>query len=195
MSFSSDGNYLASSGKDRRLCLWKNTPNGYILTKVIESAHKRIIWSVDFFSSKYLASGARDGFVKLWNIVSNDGVTDLVKVCQFEPAFQRKKNEQNKKVEPVTAVAYAPMAVNNKMILAIGMECGRIEIWAIDSQQPNSYYPLIEFPHSSCHVSSVKKLVWKPIINEGENKEEMHKFTLASCGLDHGVRIFNINII
>ena len=54
--------------------------------------------------------------------MSNGGVIDLVKVCQFEPAFQRKKNEQNKKVEPVTTVANAPMTIKIIMILAIGME-------------------------------------------------------------------------
>ena len=72
----------ASSGKDRRICIWKRLNNdqsgdqeggsgNYQLTAAVDSAHKRIVWSVHFCPAKtnILASGSRDGFVKLWRIV------------------------------------------------------------------------------------------------------------------------------
>ena len=39
----------------------------------MDSAHKRIIWSVDFccHDSSLLASGGRDGVVKIWKVIEN----------------------------------------------------------------------------------------------------------------------------
>lgn len=65
----------ASSGKDRRICVWKrqgiideSTP--YDLSAAKDSAHKRIVWSVHFCPShpNILASGSRDGVVKVWRV-------------------------------------------------------------------------------------------------------------------------------
>ncbi len=63
----------ASSGKDRRLCLWfRDVGNGteqpFALGSAIDSAHKRIVWGLHFcpFDPSLLASGSRDGCVKLW---------------------------------------------------------------------------------------------------------------------------------
>ena len=86
LSFSADGQYLASAGRDRRLCLWRwrsgqqqedgsNDEAGaknelFYLASAVDPAHKRIIWSVHFCPSDpcLLASGARDGFAKVWQI-------------------------------------------------------------------------------------------------------------------------------
>lgn len=68
----------ASSGKDRRLCLWSRTDEGaepsFSLASAVDSAHRRIVWGLHFcpFEPSLLASGSRDGRVKLWK-VSNAG--------------------------------------------------------------------------------------------------------------------------
>ncbi len=79
----------ASSGKDRRICIWRRIENtttvagdspGYYLSSAADSAHKRIVWSVHFCPSRpdILASGSRDGFVKIWRVVeADDGILDL----------------------------------------------------------------------------------------------------------------------
>ncbi len=43
---------------------------GFELLAAAESAHKRIVWSVNFCPKRpgILASGSRDGTVKLWRI-------------------------------------------------------------------------------------------------------------------------------
>jgi WD40 repeat protein len=88
LSFSADGQYLASAGKDRRLCLWEflsqekrgeDDQNIFYLASAVDSAHKRIIWSVDFCSDKpcLLATGARDGCAKIWEINATEEGTEL----------------------------------------------------------------------------------------------------------------------
>lgn len=73
----------ASSGKDRRLCLWSREDEGsgvapvFSLGSAVDSAHKRIVWGVHFcpFEPKLLASGSRDGCVKLWEVTSENETT------------------------------------------------------------------------------------------------------------------------
>ena len=88
LSFSADGQYLASAGKDRRLCLWKlrgqedgakDDQGMFYLASAVDSAHKRIIWSVDFCPGQpnLLVSGARDGFAKVWKIDANGEKIEL----------------------------------------------------------------------------------------------------------------------
>ena len=79
----------ASSGKDRRICIWKRGKDpgscqddcpGYELCGAADSAHKRIVWSVNFCPRRpnVLASGSRDGLVKLWQVSEvSDGSLEI----------------------------------------------------------------------------------------------------------------------
>lgn len=92
LCFSPDGRYLASSGKDRRLCLWSRTRDDeskptFSLGSAVDSAHKRIVWDLHFcpFEASFLASGSRDGCVKLWKAVDDvdSGNVNLVQVTSY----------------------------------------------------------------------------------------------------------------
>jgi len=220
LSFSRNGHYLASSGKDRRLCLWLNQEEGikFELKYAVDSAHSRIIWCVDFclftdMSKISLASGSRDGYVKIWNITYKDNVfkeenssSVLREFCKFEPVCKG-----GNKVKPVTAVSFAPSetTIIHKydkrpgFALAIGTECGMIEIWHVQfgllvNKQDSNISSVCTLVHSidnnDCHVSAVKKLAWKPILPKEISKRGYTIFTLASCSLDNGIRLFSIEL-
>lgn len=205
MSFSRDGKYLASSGKDRRICIWKKaqggdeSSGGYELTAAADSAHKRIVWSVHFCPSmpNIIASGSRDGFVKVWKVceTTEDG-PQLKELLKFEPS-----TKGGKKSEPVTAVAFAeglPDDIIQYGILGIGTESGRIEVWAVPvsdnsaSEEPTLLHAIAA---NDSHFDTVKKLSWRPLAagNSVESGAAL-AFTLASCSQDSGVRIFDITI-
>jgi WD40 repeat protein len=197
---------LASAGKDRRLCIWKKNQTGdeisFNLSAIVESAHKRIIWSADFciVESSILATGSRDGNIKIWRIVDeeagdeNNGIA-IKELFRFEPL-----SKGVKKVEPVTATAFAPTSISiqcgNELvrhgILAIGMECGLIEIWAVPLGESLNMECTPRLLHSipvqECHIGVVKKLAWRPL-----QKNESY-LTLASCSTDHGVRIYRVSL-
>ena len=128
-----------SAGKDRRIILWKKDESKlkYGLMHCVESAHKRIIWSVQFSKTNMLASGSRDGFVKIWTI-TNDKLQEKYKV--------------ELKVS-VTALSFAPRGNN---ILGIGLEDGSIEIWDVSSKLKC----LHRIPQMDGHTKTVTKLSW-----------------------------------
>lgn len=89
ISFSPDSKLIASSGKDRRLCIWRlnsnsiSTSHKYSLVAAVDSAHKRIVWSSHFCpqDQSLLATGSRDGFVKIWRLEENkntEGEVDVI---------------------------------------------------------------------------------------------------------------------
>jgi len=209
MSFSQDGKYLASSGKDRRICIWKrvgdinNQDDGlsYELSAAADSAHKRIVWSVHFCPKRpdILASGSRDGFVKIWRVLEgDDGSLEMMEMelCRFEPLS--KPGIKN----PVTAVAFADDIIEGTTdygILSIGTESGRIEVWAVpisSSEESTAASTLLYVlsPNES-HFDTVKKVAWRlSTASTEDDEEDMLNLTLASCGQDNGVRIFKLTI-
>ena len=205
MSFSQDGKYLASSGKDRRICIWQTTQggnddktSGYELVAAADSAHKRIVWSVHFCPStpNIIASGSRDGFVKVWQVCETvDEGPQLKELLKFEPS-----TKGSKKSEPVTAVKFAEGLPNDRIpygVLGVGTESGRIEVWAIPFLTSDGPPKLLHaIAANDCHFDTVKRLVWRPLSanNSETDGAATLELTLGSCSQDSGVRIFNISI-
>ena len=212
MGFSPDGTYFASSGKDRRLCIWKrrsaeksseNNDDLFFLACAINSSHKRIVWSVHFcpFNPSILASGSRDGAVKLWTIVEGTSVdqnTSIKEYAKFVPTLDPGTSDESKaKPEAVTSLAFSPSTMfgTNRGILAIGFENGRIQLWSVpivsdllDNPQEPPFLAK-DFDSHLCHIGAIKKLAWRP---SRDNCEE--RLVLASCASDNGCRIYSVQL-
>eukprot|EP00526_Cylindrotheca_closterium_P018972 CAMPEP_0113611662 /NCGR_PEP_ID=MMETSP0017_2-20120614/5680_1 /TAXON_ID=2856 /ORGANISM="Cylindrotheca closterium" /LENGTH=870 /DNA_ID=CAMNT_0000520633 /DNA_START=18 /DNA_END=2627 /DNA_ORIENTATION=+ /assembly_acc=CAM_ASM_000147 len=172
LSFSPDGQYLVSSGKDRRLCLWEKKSQDsqesgsqdlFSLCAAIDSSHKRIVWGAHFcpYKSSTFATCSRDGSVKIWNTCTSDtGNTEIEEVFQFNPTTL----SANNKPESVTTVAFAPCQLKGGALLALGLENGLIELWKVPIVEGRGSELLPEFLHSippqQCHASTVKKIAW-----------------------------------
>eukprot|EP00521_Asterionellopsis_glacialis_P017903 CAMPEP_0195305882 /NCGR_PEP_ID=MMETSP0707-20130614/36918_1 /TAXON_ID=33640 /ORGANISM="Asterionellopsis glacialis, Strain CCMP134" /LENGTH=1040 /DNA_ID=CAMNT_0040370089 /DNA_START=879 /DNA_END=4001 /DNA_ORIENTATION=- len=215
LSFSPNGQYLSSSGKDRRLCIWRrNTAKGdddhssplFSLATAVDSAHKRIVWSVHFcpFDSTILASGSRDGCIKIWKILeapqeqtSQENSCTIEELYSFEPCARA-----GKKADSVTALSFAPkprktQQQGDSAVLAIGVESGLIELWQVplvrEAGSVDCCSVLECLPIDTCHASSVTKLAWKPLREEEANNEPQ-LITLASSSMDYGCRIFEVKL-
>eukprot|EP00536_Pseudo-nitzschia_multiseries_P000334 jgi/Psemu1/769/gm1.769_g len=154
LSFSPDGTYLASSGKDRRLCIWKrydlndSTEQSelFFLASAVNSSHKRIVWSVHFcpYNPTILASGSRDGTVKLWKITGSsleaEQNTSVAEYSKFIPTVDAGTSDGSKeKPQAVTSLAFSPsklfdsdrgvLAIGWRMDLSICGQCHYFQVW------------------------------------------------------------------
>lgn len=242
MSFSRSGNMLVSSGKDRRICLWDKTldqTNGLFARSWYKDlAHKRIVWSIHFcpIDEYVFGSGSRDGCIKIWHVIDHDssGNSDAKQGREVKEAYSFTSSyirNDTKKPDSVTAVAFAPVhsfrfeesrddSYPTELLLAIGLESGRIELWSIPSravatgigQQDQQRIPqlVLPFDESICHVAAVTKLAWRPLtkdqqrmqntsrehgaFDQEETMDTHRTLHLASGSSDHGCRIFCITV-
>ena len=194
MSFSASGQYLVSSGKDRRLSLWARQCvdldySPFELVWVKDSAHKRIVWSVHFHpcDETVFASGSRDGSVKVWRI-QKTFVFQVRLLQSFAPMYGAAECRPC----AVTALSFAPTSDPKSGHLALGLDVGLLEVWVIplgDEGGPAVNSRLV--PPSLCHNAAVNKLAWRP---NAENGVDATLVYLASCSVDHGVRVFEFKL-
>lgn len=155
-----------------------------------QEAHKRIIWACSWnpFCHQF-ATGSRDKTVKIWELVDGCSVELLLTLPPFSSS--------------VTALSWMGLnRENNHGILAVGMESGLIELWSLSSTRKSvgdgnnaaaalTAACIAKFDPFMCHVSTVHRLAWR----QSMKKEDCRIMQLASCGADHTVRVFNVDLV
>lgn len=188
MEFSHDDKFLLAVSRDRQFSVFSIDKTGtdetsYKLVSKHE-AHKRIIWACSWNPHGYeFATGSRDKTVKIWTVGKDSSVKQLATLPQFSSS--------------VTALSWAGLdSKRNDGLLAVGMENGLIELWSLavnrsdDGQAAGVVAALVaRLDPLMCHVSSVSRLGWRKRKNE-----DCSRLQLASCGADHCVRVFEVNV-
>ncbi|PKC12519.1 WD40 repeat-like protein [Rhizophagus irregularis] len=185
IKFSHNDKYLLSVSRDRIWSIFEKC-EGAIPYKFItkNKAHSRIIWDCSWsHDDKLFATGSRDKTVKIWTQIKSQEQTQWD--CKSTIKFQ----------EAVTAIDFAPIFINQRYLLAVGLENGKIFIYqSEDENQIEKWNEFIEVDKNECHVSSVNKLMWRnKNIQKFMNNENV-KLQLASCGNDYCVRLLNLVI-
>eukprot|EP00605_Chrysophyceae_sp_TOSAG23-4_P001879 GSChrysophyteH1.ASY1.ANO1.2074.1 assembled CDS len=201
MRFSPDGNFLASSGKDRSLCLYENTTdaeqtNGvnvntphvhapFTLYALQKGAHKRIVWDLGWVDERnwesntskdtLLATVSRDGVAKIWRVKFGLSAEERGQALLCLQC-----------VTPFGGIAITSIAIRTDSIahIAFGGENGKIQLWKLENKEGQiDLVEVSQVPKNYSHGAAVRKLAWNP------NSPGM----LASCSDDTTVRIFDVN--
>lgn len=143
-------------------------------------------------SPPLLATGARDGLVRVWEVLEKD----VRRVGQL-PTFPA----------AVTAVAAAPRAQvmaaggagsGRAMVLAVGLEDGGVQVWHawLDEEGSDLQHRLLwRAGPGQRHAAAVRRLAWAPVRGGGgggERRCRRRPYLLASCGEDAAVRIYEV---
>ncbi|KAL6010808.1 Elongator subunit elp2 [Asimina triloba] len=179
MEFSHDDSFLLTVSRDRQFSLFliKISESGEIKHELVarHEAHKRIIWACSWNPHRHeFVTGSRDKTVKVWAVENESSVKQLMVLPQFNSS--------------VTALSWAGCGCSDSNeLLAVGMEDGIIELWSLSE---GAAAPAVRLDPFLCHVSTVHRLAWR----SKSESEDARTMQLASCGADHTVRVFNVNI-
>ncbi|KAG2709425.1 hypothetical protein I3760_05G238900 [Carya illinoinensis] len=191
MEFSHDDNMLLAVSRDRQFSVFtiKRTGNNEVSYQLVarQEAHKRIIWSCSWNPHGHeFATGSRDKTVKIWAVDKGSSVRQLLTLPQFNSS--------------VTALSWFGFGrQGNDGFLAVGMESGLIELWSLSVKRTDdgsiaaagvATASVVQLDPFMCHVSAVNRLAWK-----NTKREDSRSMQLASCGADHSVRVFEINVV
>ncbi|KAM3928945.1 elongator complex protein 2 [Leptodactylus fuscus] len=203
MAFSPDDKFLLAVSRDRNWSLWRkqeeipteSVPQFilYANTDKSTSVHTRIIWSCDWTpDSKFFVTGSRDKKVIVWGDCQ---VTDPMgdsNSAPVKPCSTLLDTEDS-----VTAVSVnQAIASQGSYIIAVGLDCGKIILYKWQyGIIPDDWIKGYEIDQGLCHTLTVKQLCWrsKPGRAGHDDSDNGEWLQLASCGADHGVKIFNVN--
>ncbi|XP_075212374.1 elongator complex protein 2 [Lycorma delicatula] len=186
LAFSPDDEHLLSVSRDRCWSLFKKTEEGYsLLTKVDKKSaiHTRIIWTcVWTHDGKYFGTGSRDGKVVIWETTTQKPFTPLELFGSS-----------------VTSLAFAPsfLLKQNEYLLSIGLETGEVILYGFTPFIENNWRLCFKIVGDFGHALTVKRLAFRPVLGRaGETAKDKYCSTLqlASCGLDHIVKVYDIFI-
>lgn len=194
MKFSPDNKWLLSGSRDRRWALFENqSSDGSYDFRLItmpdrkNGIHSRIIWTCDWsHDSKLFATGSRDGKCVVWKcgdalrIAHGDVDASLGGVVALHTI--ELKNQS------ITAVAFSHWNFGSaaEYLLAVGTDGGVIRLFCVGG---SNFTELHALSTSQAHHLTVRKLAFRP-----ENSDGLRVVQLASCGDDHLVRIYQINV-
>ncbi|XP_026556812.1 elongator complex protein 2 [Pseudonaja textilis] len=205
MSFSPNDKFLLAVSRDRNWSLWKSNhinPRDsdpvfslFAATGKNIAVHSRIIWTCDWTpDSNYFITGSRDKKAVIWGkcLPEENKDKDLALIQPCSPVLDVG--------DSVTAISAShTLASDGSFIIAIGTECGRIQLYKW--KPGNKKLPLsdwckcVETDYSQSHTLTVKRLQWRTLVGKaGQDTAESSKWLqLVSCGADHCVKIFSIN--
>ncbi|KAL0372653.1 UNVERIFIED_CONTAM: Elongator complex protein 2 [Sesamum calycinum] len=190
LEFSHDNSFLLSVSRDRHFSIFaiKQTGGADEISHQLvirQEAHKRIIWTCSWnpFGHEF-ATGSRDKTVKIWELENGSSVKLLMTLPMFKSS--------------ITALSWLGVdRQKNHGLLAVGMESGLVELWSLSNTKtdnssisaPNAAL-FIRLDPFMCHISAVHQLRWK----NSTKSEDSTSMQLASCGADHCVRIFQVDV-
>lgn len=128
--FSPDDQKILSVSRDRRFAVFERVPgsNEFQLGGTSDKKtgkHGRIIWCCDWsHDSKYFVTCSRDGKAIIWTKNENkqDVSTSLKNYEAKEPILDMKD-------QAITAIAFAPIFVDDSYLLCLGFESGEMKIY------------------------------------------------------------------
>ncbi|KAG2387405.1 hypothetical protein C9374_001737 [Naegleria lovaniensis] len=212
IAFSNNDEWMCSVSRDRCMILYQRkrmeqTSLSFDTYEPLlyQQCHERIIWDVSFsVDDLYVATGSRDGTVKVFRVPSPMMIEEISK----------KKEEKSHQVnlecvqsiempQPVTSIQFIPKLMYEEFreffqsrklscyLMAIGMEDGSIQIYDQECEEINDKIHLkllYSIPNNHAHASTVRRVKWRV---DASNPNHL-KLELLTCSLDFSVRVFQV---
>uniref|UniRef100_A0A182QQW7 Elongator complex protein 2 n=1 Tax=Anopheles farauti TaxID=69004 RepID=A0A182QQW7_9DIPT len=181
LAFSPCGKFLLAVSRDRTFSVFARDESGFELlmrSDKTKGIHTRIIWCCAWsHDSATFATGSRDGKVVAWRQTAQGDESSTAASGFVQRAVLELKNES------ITAVAFGQSKLKDRYMVAVGLDCGVIKLYALGDL--GSWDLLLNIDEMYAHHMTVKRLSFRPRVKEHH---------LASCGEDGLVRVYAINV-
>lgn len=182
IQFSPDDEYLLSVGRDRQWFMFHRDLKAaaeYTLAHSDPKAHSRMILSASWGPlsvGRMFATGGRDKSIKIWKI--EGGVVKCVQTIL--------------NTIPVTALAFLSQVIEGCVVLAYGLEDGRVFVCRLGAADCTIQRSDLLF-EEPVGAKAVIQLAWRPLAGEmaGIQKQD---FGLAIASLDSSLRIASVTL-
>ncbi|XP_046687231.1 probable elongator complex protein 2 [Homalodisca vitripennis] len=200
LEFSPDDQYLLSVSRDRCWAVFQRSESEVDKYSLVARSnkgtgvHTRIIWCCAWtHDSAHFVTGSRDGKVVVWDKIEHSHPT-LGNFAGCSEYLDLPK-------ESITSVACGAdfYLFTNEYLMAVGSEAGDIRLYGWENLQ-SPWRFLFQLSGNSAHHLTVKRLSFRPVLGiAGQAEDSASKQTecilqLASCGLDHTIKIFDLYI-
>ncbi|KAA8913153.1 WD40-repeat-containing domain protein [Sphaerosporella brunnea] len=175
ISFSPDGTKILSVGRDRAWSVFaKDQSSGeWKLRARKDKAHTRIIYGCSWLpGGQAFVTVSRDKSIKLWQLSDNSEVTCAATM---------------KLALPVTAVDVLGEAVDGRYWIAVGLEDGGLEWYAVPEGKWNEVQKVLAFEQRITPDKAITDITWRP---NGVEKER----ELAVTSEDGSVRVYKAEL-
>ncbi|CCH42313.1 elongator complex protein [Wickerhamomyces ciferrii] len=171
VKFSPDNKYLLTVSRDRQYGIWERNfeDNSFKLVHENPKAHTRIIWDCSWSPlemGRFFFTCSRDKSVKVWK--QGDEKVELITSTKFG--------------NPVTSIDVHKKTINNKALIAVGLEDGSIIINTFDGSELKEIHA---FDEKDTPADRISRINWS--VNDGD------KLHLAVASHDHSTRIYSIS--
>lgn len=169
LEFSADGKYLLSVSRDRQFIVWEiiDEQNGeFKLFEINNKAHSRIIWDCSWLPNKVgplFMTGSRDKQLKLWKVDEQSRTIQCLDSIKL-PTI-------------ITAISSYPQLINDRVIIATGMESGEIKLIEM---KDNKLHDILTFDTDISPSEKVSILRFN------------HNGLLACGSVDSSIRIYKV---
>lgn len=185
MEFSKNDKWLIAVTRDRQILLFERKSADsfeFNLFKRVKEGHSRTIWAVAWSHDDcFIATASRENkkSVKIWMGVSDSSPReDTLEQHSLLPA---------ETVPSSTSIQFFPDKVNGTHSLIVGLEAGTMSIWTLKEKEWNMIYKFADF---MTHGLAVRKIKFAGMQTQKDEKEGKNRYTVATCGDDHTVRVF-----
>ncbi|CAD5119082.1 DgyrCDS7727 [Dimorphilus gyrociliatus] len=176
ISFSHDGQHILLVSRDRTWSLFSNIEGKYELTSFTDkktAIHSRIIWCCAWsHDDAFFITGSRDKKAIVWSKSEN---SDKFIACDITLQLS----------DSITAIDLAPKLVNDEYVALFGLDNGEMLLYTFT--KVSSWTLKFSLSRSFGHQNTVKRIRFKPTYDKDKDP-----LTVASCSVDHSVKIYEI---
>ncbi|XP_054166634.1 denticleless protein homolog [Oppia nitens] len=153
----SSDDHLGTASGDKSITIWDVNKVEKVYS--YECAHNGSIKSIDFKDQNVVASGSRDGLIKIWDLRCGRGGSVIVienAHLSHLPSYKSSPKVRSQKSSPLNSVTCVSFNSHNEYLYSSGANDGTIKLWDLRKCRRNKMNKTFPVPIKQLYLGSKK---------------------------------------